>query len=138
MELYASREFGRNFDGLNLTEKIVVSKATQGLDSSALICPFLGTERVIKTSGRSSDTVNNLMRWSRPVAKVMLVIAVGVTLYTVVREEEWKYYTLVESVSWVFAVGAGEVGAVVGRLLGPGVGELGEIAGGIGGERVGY
>ena len=44
LEQYASSIFGKNFDNLNLEKKNVVSKAMQGLDSPALICPFSGAE----------------------------------------------------------------------------------------------
>lgn len=70
-----------------------------------------------------------------PLPKALVAAASGMPIYTVVREEDWQFWAIIPS--WVFAVGASEVGVVLGRLLGPEVAVRAEIGGGIVGEWLG-
>ena len=90
---YARAKFGREFANLNTTEQIVVSKAMQGLGISALICrlSYLGTDGGVKSRGPWEQPINNLMMLLRLVAKSMMVVAVGLSVYALMREEEWKF-----------------------------------------------
>lgn len=83
----------------------------------------------MESAGRANPTVTATLRTVNRISQAVVVIGIGVSLYSVTTAEEWEVQLGRQVLSWSGAIVGGQLGVGVGVIYGPAGAILGGLVG---------